>query len=174
MKILVLTPISPAHSGVAYSRIANHFQKNKKVDTLSISVFADIQARMENKEFLPNFFAMLQGSEIQKTKYRLYLNHYTIMVGNIYKSHKFDYIISLGHDNEEIFDLYLEELRTNPEADEFNTKARIEDLYSPEDAELNVPTIDHAIKFIEEVIKNDELNRQQFRDNAKRKTKKGS
>lgn len=175
MKILILTPISPVEAGVAYSRIVNHFQENKKIDVLSIPVFADIHSRMHNKEYLPSFFAMLKGSEQQKTKYKLYLNHHTVMVGNIYKTHKFDYVISLDHDDEELpYDLYLEELKVDPNAADFAKMGRIGELYEPKDAEFNVPTPEHAIKFIEEAIKNDELSKQRNRDNIKRKTKKGN
>lgn len=176
MKILILTPINPVDVGPAYARIANYFQENKKVEVLSIPVLAEIQARMEDKEYVANLFAMLKGSEIQKAKYRLYLNDYTIMIGNLYKSHKFDFVISLDYDEDSDlpFDLYLNELLMNPNAAEFAELARIYDLYTPADAEFNVPTVEHAIKFIEEVIKNNELSKKERRDAIKRKTKKGS
>lgn len=165
MKMLILTPINPVDAGMAYSIIANHLQEKENVEVLSIPVFAEIHAQMEGKEYIPGFFAMLKGSEEVNTKNKLYQKEHTIVVGNIYKSHKFDYIISLDYDDEDLpFDPYIAELDTT----EFAKLVRVNDLYKPEDAEFNVPTVDHAIKFIEEAIKNNEQNR------IKRKTTKGS
>lgn len=157
MKILILTSINPVISGDAYVKIANYFnkkqdKKTKKIHFLCFPFFADIAAHNTQKEYLPMLFAMLKDSLDKDLHQKIYDKENIVVIGNTYKNEKFDMIISLDDLDSEIFDTYLETLKSEPELENFLKLININNLYSSEDAEINLPTIDHAILFLKEAF----------------------
>lgn len=149
MKILVLTSINPVIAVDNYVKIAKYFEnKSKKVNFLSFPFFAQMTVELEQKSYIPAFFAMIQASLKNPLHSKLYGKKNTVVIGNVYKDEKFDHIVSLDDLDSEVFDAYLEVFKNDDEMKEFGEKVRIHDLYTPEDATLHLPTIDHANLFI--------------------------
>lgn len=154
MRVLILTPINPVIAGDAYIKISNHFNKKqdkvvKKLHFLCFPFFADVSAQMKNKEYLPMFFSMIDTSLDKDMQKKLYKEENIVVIGNTYKDQKFDMIVSLEYDEEVPFDNYIEMIKTEDFKD-FAKIAKPDNLYTPADAELNLPTIDHAILLLEE------------------------
>ena len=159
MKILILTPINPVIAETAYTAIANSVteEESKYTDFICIPFFADVDARMKGKEYLPNLFAMFKAAEEKKMNKKLFASKHTVVIGNFYKSTEFDIVVSLEYDEEELpFDAYLAALESDEESSQFRDLIRTYDLYKIEDCEIHLPTIDHAKLFIKGVIEQNE------------------
>lgn len=149
MKILILTPINPVHAADVYSKLGKHFNEEKrKINFICYPFFAEMEAMKNNKEFLPTYFSMIRAAEQPKIKKKLYNKERTVVIGNTYKTDKFDIILSFNDVDEDVFDKYLEVLRTEEDS-QLKDMLRIEEMYKVEDAELNLPTVDHLILFLE-------------------------
>lgn len=163
MKILILTPINPIIAGVAYSKISNSFTDSpikETSDFICYPFFAEMGARMHNKEYLPNLFAMMSAVTKSDTRAKIFTKRNSIVIGNSYKDEKFDIVVSLEYDENEVFDTYIESLKTDEDYQNFTKLLNLDNLYSPADAEINLPTIDHAILFLKEALKKDEPKKQ--------------
>lgn len=163
MRILILTSISPVICGDSYVRIANNFSDSKtkkNTNFLSFPVFAEIHASIENKEYLPSVFSMMKAALKSPAKEKLFDNKHTVVVGNSYKNLKFDIVATLDYHEDEVFDTYIESLRTDEDYKEFADLVKLDNLYSPADAEIHLPTISHAILFLEEALKEDDTKKQ--------------
>lgn len=158
MRILVLTSISPVIAGDAYAKIANHFQRKhnnkieKKVEFLCYPFFAEISSNADNREYIPTFFAMLRASLDKDMQKKLFKRDNVVVIGNTYKKQDFDMVVKLDDINSEVFDSYIETIKTDKDMDDFAKLVDINNLFTPEDAELNLPTIDHVILFLEEAF----------------------
>lgn len=153
MKILILTSINPVISSTTYVRIANTLEeKGKKVNFLCFPFFADVDARNNEKQYLPTFFSMLKTSLKPEMKKKLYNKEHLVVIGNTYKEQKFDIIVALDEIEGEVFDSYIETIKQNEDLKEFAELVNVENLYTPADASIFLPTIDHAILFIEESL----------------------
>lgn len=153
MKILILTPINPVHAADVYSKLSNHFNNEKrKINFICYPFFAEMEAMKNDKEFLPTFFAMINAAESPKIKSKLYNRKRTVVIGNTYKTDKFDSIISFNDLDDEVFDKYLEVLNNDEEVEKIKEKLRLDEMYKVEDAELNLPTVDHLILFLESMF----------------------
>lgn len=163
MKILLLTPIDPINSAFYYNQLLNYFT-NKEVGIISFPFFAETYARMEDKMYLPSLFAMLQTSINDRTVHnKLYNRSNILVVGNTYKKENFDMIISLGDEEE---NTYVKAILEDKEFEQFNLLVEVEKLYTWEDAEINLPTIEHAKLFLEGAYKkNDKLQPKAIRSN---------
>ena len=166
MKILILTSINPVIASDAYVKIANAIN-DEDTTILCYPFFAEIKSQNDNVPFLPTFFAMLKSTLTKKMDAKLFNSPNTIVIGNSYKKHEFDFVLTLNYKEEEVFDPYLETMILDEEFKKFNKLTHIDSLYSTVDAEINLPTIDHAITFIKEAIKKNERN------TTKRKTTQG-
>lgn len=155
MKILLLTPIDPINSALYYHKLLDNFTK-KEVGIISFPFFAETYARMEDKMYLPAFFAMLKSIEDPKTHHKVFDRSNIIVVGNMYNTEKFDMIISLGSEED---NTYINAIKTDPDLKEFNLLAEVEKLYQWKDAEINLPTMEHVNLFLEGVYKNDRVQR---------------
>lgn len=150
MKILILTPINPVHAADVYVKLAKHFnEEERKLNLICYPFFAEMESMKSNKEYLSTFFSMLRAAATKEMQKKLYNTGKTVVIGNTYKEDKFDIIISFNDLDDEVFDKYLETLWSDEEIREMTNLLNLEDLYSPDDAELNMPTIDHIILFLE-------------------------
>lgn len=169
MKILILTPINPVIAIDSYVKITKALEKEgKNTSFISIPFFAELEASMKEKEYLPTVFSMLKAAEEEKLMKKL-LNpkgyDHTVFIGNAYKTMQFDMVVSLGYnaDEELPFDAYIAALEADEEQQKFKELLRLNELYTAADCELHLPTIDHAILFIREVIKNGDTKRYKFK-----------
>ncbi|MFW6312199.1 MAG: hypothetical protein ACOC1K_08215 [Nanoarchaeota archaeon] len=150
MKILLLTPIDTVNNSIYYTQLVD-FLKERNVLVLSIPFFAETNAIMEERFYLPTLFSMLKTlKENNKVKRKVYGNGNLLLVGNSYKDHEFDMIISLGSEED---DTYMEALRSHEDFKNFGELINVDELYKWEDAEINLPTLEHAKKFLEGVFK---------------------
>jgi len=150
MKILILTPINPVHAADVYVKLAKHFNEEKrKLNLICYPFFAEMESMKSDKDYLPTFFSMLKAAVTKEMQKKLYNTDKTVVIGNTYKQDKFDIIISFNDIDEEVFDKYLETLWSDEEIRDMTNLLNMENLYTPEDAELNMPTIDHIILFLE-------------------------
>lgn len=156
MKILILTPINPVLNVDVVQEIMRMYGDNEKIDILPFPFFADTEARMKNKKYIPTFFSMILGVKYnEELQQKLMSKKHTIIIGNVYKETvKFDTIVAYNSIGEEtnVFDSYLHVLQdptyTNGQPDPFD----IESLYKKEDAEIELPTIHHLKLFMEGVF----------------------
>jgi hypothetical protein len=152
MRVLILTPINPVLNVDIYRELSNKYSKTN-VDILCFPFFAELKKQVYGGAYLPIYFSMIQASLQEDLNKKLYSKQNVIVIGNVYKDEKFDYIIKYNDLDEEFFDSYLESVKTNPELEEFKKKIYLDQLYKPEDAEITLPTIDHVKLFLEGVYK---------------------
>lgn len=149
MKILVLTSINPVLAGDVYVKVAGYFEeKNQQMDIICFPFFAEIEARTNGKNYLASLFAMMGASLSPKLHKKIYRGNHTIVVGNCYKDEKFDIIVSYDDIDGKVFDSYIEKMKKDVAMKEFAEMARVNDLYTPEDASIHIPTIDHLNLFL--------------------------
>ena len=163
MNVLILTSINPVLAGDVYTKATKELKIPDNVGFLCYPFFAEMKCQMENKPFLPVFFAMLKEAEKVKMNKKLFNKEINIVIGNCYKSQEFDIIVAVddmnrvSDDPEEedlAFDTYLTTVQEHEELDTFRAKVDAFNLYNLEDAEIILPTVKHALLFIEGVIKN--------------------
>lgn len=153
MKILILTSLNPVIAGSLYSYVMNNFtdEEKGKLNILCFPFFAEIT----DKEYIPSLFAMLKTSLDPKIHNKIYVNKkHNIVIGNTYINEKFDMIVSYAAKDDEIFDTYIELIKTESELKDFAEKVNINNLYKLEDAEIDLPTMHHVKLFLEGVLKN--------------------
>ena len=149
MRILVLTSINPVIAIDAYNKISRYFEeKEKKLDFLCFPFFAEMKCQMEQVEYIPTFFAMLETSMTTEMQRKLYKKKNTVVIGNTYKDQSFDFVVAFDDIDAAPFDSYLESIKTIDELKEFGERVNINNLYTPEDATLHLPTIDHVNLFL--------------------------
>lgn len=149
MRVLILTSINPAIAGLAYSQVVNYFEKKeKKLNIICFPFFAEMAVRTEDKEYLPSLFSMMKNSLETDMQRKIYNKKNTVVIGNTYKDQKFDFIVAYDDISNEPFDSYIETIRTDERFEEFKKLVNIDNLYSPEDASLHLPTIDHVMLFL--------------------------
>lgn len=156
MRILVLTELNPVLAGIAFNQILNGIDPELKEKTtiLSVPVFAEIEAQMKDKEYLPTLFSMLKAASNPKTFKKLNRKEHFIMVGNSYKKTKFDFVVALDERDEEVFDRYIDAIQNDEDYEKLYKLLKLEQLYFREDASLVLPTIDHVMLFIREALTN--------------------
>lgn len=152
MKILLLTPVDPVNNAIYYNELLKYFDK-KEVELLSIPFFANTYAMMNEANYLPSLFAMFKSMTDERTKKTVLSTENYVVIGNSYNTEKFDMILSLGDESDNI---YIKMLEDDIAYKEFKLLCEPERLYKWEDAEFNLPTIEHAILFLEGVYKKDE------------------
>lgn len=149
MRVLVLTSINPVIAIDAYSKISNYFEeKEKKLDFLCFPFFAEMKARLADQDYIPTFFAMIETSLTTEMQRKLYKKKNTVVIGNTYKNQKFDHVVVFDDLDNKHFDSYIEKLKIDLTLKEFSDRAKVKDLYTPEDATLILPTIDHVNLFL--------------------------
>ena len=149
MRVLVLTSINPIIAIDAYSKISNYFEeKEKKLDFLCFPFFAEMKAQLSDQDYIPTFFAMIETSLTTEMQRKLYKKKNTVVIGNTYKDQKFDHVVVFDDLDNKHFDSYLEKIKVDLSLKEFADRARVKDLYTPEDATLILPTIDHVNLFL--------------------------
>ena len=149
MRVLVLTSINPVITIDAYSKISNYFEeKEKKLDFLCFPFFAEMKAQLSDQDYIPTFFAMIETSLTTEMQRKLYKKKNTVVIGNTYKDQKFDHVVVFDDLDNKHFDSYLEKIKVDLSLKEFADRARVKDLYTPEDATLILPTIDHVNLFL--------------------------
>jgi len=163
MKILLLTPIDPVTSAYVYGQLLNELTE-KEVGIVSFPFFAETYARMNDAMYVPAFFAMLKTViEDRKVHGKIYNRSNILVIGNSYKSEKFDMIISYGEEED---NTYIQTITQDPDYASFNLLAEAEKLYTWADAEINLPTIQHVKLFLEGVYKkNDSIQPKTTRSN---------
>ena len=150
MKVLLLTPIDPTNSGIYWNQMSNHLKENN-VKVISIPSFAEIHARESDQMFLPTLFSFWKTIEDdKKVRRKIFTGSNLLFIGNAYKTHEFDMIVSLGEEEE---NTYINEILKNDKFEETRLVKEARKLYKWEDAEINLPTIEHAQKFMEGVFK---------------------
>lgn len=154
MKILILTSINPVLAESIYGRISYNIRQDN-ISFLCYPFFAEMKSRLEEGvEFLPAFFAMIRVSiQDKELRKKLYDKKNTIVIGNTYKEEKFDIVVAFDDMNDEFFDTYIEVLKQDEDLKEFKDKLRLDNLYSPEDADLKIYSMNHLITFIKEATK---------------------
>jgi hypothetical protein len=152
MKTLILTPINPVLTAELYRRLTQKYNKTN-VDVISFPFLADMQSVLENKSYVLSYFAMILTSIRPEIHKKIFRKQKTIVIGNTYKEEEFDFILSFGADRNEIFDTYLEMIKIDEGLEFLKNNAYIENLYSLEDATINLPTIGHVELFLEGVYK---------------------
>ena len=158
MKILILTPINPVLCGDVFKKVYKKLDGLKNVDVFSYSVAAEILALKDNKSFIVAFFAMAKAALGDKTQKLLNRKDHSIMVGNTYKDEEFDMIVAVDTNYNDIsdeFDTYLATVKHDENMDEFRELVNVENLYTLEDAEVILPTVEHLLLFIEGVVDNE-------------------
>ena len=149
MRVLVLTSINPIIAIDSYSKISNYFEeKEKKLDFLCFPFFAEMKAQLSDQDYIPTFFAMIETSLTTEMQRKLYKKKNTVVIGNTYKDQKFDHVVVFDDLDNKHFDSYLEKIKVDLSLKEFADRARVKDLYTPEDATLILPTIDHVNLFL--------------------------
>jgi hypothetical protein len=149
MRVLVLTSINPVIAIDAYTKISNYFEeKEKKLNFLCFPFFAEMKVQLEGGEYIPSYFSMIETSLQKEMQRKLYNSKNTVVIGNTYKDQKFDHIVLFDDLDPEHFDSYITRIKTDEELKEFGERVRINDLYTPEDASLTLPTIDHVNLFL--------------------------
>lgn len=162
MRILVLTSVNPVLAGFVYNKVVNGLMDDDSKDDVGVfsyPAFAQIESEVHQKEYLPTLFSMLKVVGDKKIKEKIYEKKHTIIVGNTYKNEKFDFVVCFRDDEGEVFDTYIETLQRDEEAEKFNKLLKLDELYTPEDADINIPTIWHLTLFLKETIKNEKLDR---------------
>lgn len=164
MKILILTSINPLLASDPFVKIANHFESKEgqgkaKVGALCYPFFAEIGRMEQNKEYLPTLFSMMRAATEPKMRRKLFDRKHMFLVGNSYRSEKFDLIVSFDDINSETFCTYTDALREEEDLEEFAKLVNVDDLYTYEDAEYNFVTIDHLILFLEEAFHGTDKNK---------------
>jgi hypothetical protein len=149
MKILVITSINPVLAGDVYVKVAGYFEeKNQQVDIICFPFFAEIEARTTGKNYLASLFAMMGASLKPDLHNKIYRANDTIVVGNCYKDEKFDIVVSYDDIDGKVFDSYVAKIKQDVAMKEFAEMARVNDLYTPEDASIHLPTLDHLNLFL--------------------------
>lgn len=149
MRVLVLTSINPVIAIDAYTKISNYFEeKEKKLDFLCFPFFAEMKAQLSDQDYIPTFFAMIETSLTTEMQRKLYKKKNTVVIGNTYKDQKFDHVVVFDDLDNKHFDSYIEKIKIDLSLKEFADRARVKDLYTPEDATLTLPTIDHVNLFL--------------------------
>ena len=147
MRILLLTTITPTQAVIDYKELTDGL-KREDMNLISIPFFAEIEALNNDKLYVPTVFSMYRAMTKTKVKEKIYDKKHTVIIGNSYKSEKFDIILSLGNSSD---DYYTKMIRDSKEFEKFNLLAEAEKLYDWNDAEINLPTIQHVILFLEGV-----------------------
>lgn len=149
MRVLILTSINPAIAGLAYSQIVNYFEKKeKKLNIICYPFFAEMAVRTMDKQYIPSLFSMMKTSLETEMQRKLFNKKNTVVIGNTYKDQKFDIIVAFDDIENEPFDSYIETIKNTEEFKEFKELINIDNLYSPEDASIHLPTIDHVMLFL--------------------------
>jgi len=149
MKILVLTSLNPILAGDVYAKIAGYFEKkNQEIDIICFPFFAEIDSQINKRSYIPSLFAMMGASLSPDLHKKIYRGNNTIVVGNIYKEEKFDIIVTYDDLESRVFDSYIEKISKDVAMKEFAEMARIDQLYSPEDATIHLPTLEHLNLFL--------------------------
>lgn len=152
MKVLILTPINPILTQELYVTLQKKYHKTN-VEVISFPFFAEMQSMLKNKSYIISYFAMLLSSLQPEVHKILYKKQNLIFIGNTYKDEKFDLILSFGFDENEVFDTYIETIKTNEDLEFIKNYSYIDNLYGPKDASINLPTIEHVKLFLEGVYK---------------------
>ena len=157
MDILILTSINPVKSSVLYSYLSNEIKHDGTVNFLCFPYFADLRAQLKNLNYIASFFSMISLMNIKEEKEKIFDKDINIVIGNIFKPQKFDFIIALDErvDEEEPFDSHIELLKNSEEYKELLKKVDIDKLYKEDDAEIKLPTLEHIKLFLKGVIEND-------------------
>jgi hypothetical protein len=153
MKVLLLTPIDQINSAYYYGQMIDFFEKKEKlkVQIISVPFFAETNARMEEKLYLPTLFGMWNVlKEDKKVKKKVYKGQNVLVIGNSYKCDDFDMIVSLGDEEENDYILYI---RDSYDFKDTKLQEKAKELYSWKDAEINLPTVEHLKKFLEGAFK---------------------
>jgi hypothetical protein len=153
MRVLILTSINPVLNVEIYRVLSSKYSKTN-VEVLSFPFFAEMKKQVHGGAYIPIYFSMIQAAIADENlRKKLYAKQNTIVIGNVYKEEKFDYIISYNELGEETFDSFIDTVKTDPQFEEFRKKAYLEELYKPEDAEISLPTIEHIKLFLEGVFR---------------------
>jgi hypothetical protein len=153
MRVLILTPINPLYSAEIYHELAAMYNKTN-VGILCFPFFAYARSQSNNLDYVPTYFAMIQQSLEPLLNRRLYDKQNMIVIGNVYKDQQFDLIVSYNKNQEdEMFDTYLETIKQDEDFQEFKNKVDLDNLYSLDDAEFNLPTVEHIKLFLEGVFR---------------------
>ena len=156
MRILLLTSVNPVENAIYYNQILDFFGERKDIRVISVPFFAETHAKMEGKYYLPTLFSMFKTlHQDKKVNEKVLKGRHLLVIGNIYKSSKFDMVISLGNEEEE--NKYISEIFNNEEFSDFKKISKAGKLYRWEDAEINLPTIDKVKLFLKGAFKNDKI-----------------
>lgn len=149
MRVLVLTSINPVIAIDAYTKISNYFEeKEKKLNFLCFPFFAEMKVRLEGGDYIPSYFAMIETSLQKEMQRKLYNSKNIVVIGNTYKDQKFDHVVVFDDLDAKHFDSYISKIKIDLALKEFGERARVNDLYTPENATLILPTIDHVNLFL--------------------------
>ncbi len=152
MNVLILTPIGPYRTNILIDEIYKRFLNSR--DDVSLHMFpyyAFAISAAEGREYLPAYFSIIQ-TYFKEEVYSKYRGDINIFVGNTYKNDRYDLIVGFVDKIivDKNFDNYLDSLYEYPELAE---AFRVNEMYSLDDAEIILPTVEHVIKFIESTIK---------------------
>ena len=149
MRILVLTSINPVIAIDAYTKISNYFEeKEKKLNFLCFPFFAEMKVQLEGGDYIPTYFSMVETSMQKEMQRKLYNSKNMVVIGNTYKDQKFDHVVVFDDLDVKHFDSYISKIKIDLDLKEFAERVRIHDFYTPEDATLILPTIDHVNLFL--------------------------
>jgi len=160
MKILILTSINPVLAGDVYRRASSVIPESDETGYLCLPFFAEMKCMRDDKAYLPTFFSMAKALEDTKLKNTLFNKKNIIVIGNCYKSQEFDIIITfddlntIDHEDEGVFfDTYLNMVKYDENMKDFADMVDVDNMYTPADAEIIIPTADHLVLFLKGAIK---------------------
>lgn len=148
-------------AGDVYRRASYEIKENDELGYLCFPFFAEMQCMRDNKAYIPAFFSMIDAAQGSELKKQLFNKKNIIVVGNCYKSQEFDMIVTfddldtIGHEDEGVFfDTYLNMVKYDENMKDFADMVDVDNMYTPADSEITIPTADHLILFLKEAIKN--------------------
>lgn len=156
MRILILTSLNPVKNAPAYSIITSDLppEIKEKTTIFSYPMTAQIDSMMNNKDYLPTLFGHMKAGRERKFQKILHKKPHTIVVGNSYKD-KYDFVVALDEYDDEVFDEYIGQIEQDEDYKSLKKLLELDQLYKITDAKITLPTIDHALLFIKETLKND-------------------
>ncbi len=157
MKVLILTSINPVLSGSTYSKLTNSLKGEIEADFMCYPFIADMIVRSEDKSYLPAFFSVIEATSKREIREKVYKNPNRVVIGNCYKQERFDFIVSFNDTNSEPFDPYIEKIKNDEDYEKFKNLIRLDDMYTAEDAKINIPSMHHLILFLQGVYEKNEI-----------------
>lgn len=160
MKVLVLTPINPALINDMIEAITkSEYLHDSQVDLIPLPLIATMESFVREIDYLPVYFALTDSLRTdQKLNRTIFNKKKSLTVGTLHKNTKFDIIVGyrgiqeiLDDGAKRYEDSYLEMIKQDPDMEEFTKSLDLNNYYTWDDIEIELPSIHHLLLFLKGV-----------------------